>query len=71
MLCTWEWLGHYRSHVMGTYQSDTDDLKAFMKRYSRQVALLHCTLQDGRQYLWKNPLSKNDLCFERGGWFAL
>lgn len=71
MLVNWAWLGHHSSRIMGIYQSDTDDLKAFMKRYSRQVALLHCTLQDGRQYLWKNPLSKNDLSFERGGWFLL
>lgn len=71
MLCTWSWLGHGSFKIMGVYQSDTDDLKAFMKRYSRQVALLHCTLQDGREYLWKNPLSKEDLSFERGGWFSL
>lgn len=66
MLCTWSWLGHGSSKIMGVYQSDTADLKSFMARYSRQVSLLYCCRQDGRQYLWKNPLS-----FKRGGWFSL
>lgn len=70
MLCTWSWLGHASSTIMGIYQSDTDDLKAFMKRYSRSVSLLYCERQDGKKYLWRNPYNVS-LSFKRSGWIAL
>lgn len=65
MLCTWAWLDYFK-HYLGDYQSDTDDLKAFMRRYARQVYALYCRRSDGRQYLWLNPLT-----FNNGGWISL
>lgn len=70
MLVQWSWLGHASSQIMGTYQSDTEDLKAFMKRYSRSVALLYCEREDGRKYLWRNPYNVSP-SFRRSGWIAL
>lgn len=64
MLVQWEWLSSFdsgccdsRTNYHGLYQSDTSDLKAFMRRVSpfSGVRILHCLLQDGREYIWRNP----------------
>lgn len=67
MLCTWSWLDSFGNYL-GKYQSDTEDLKAFMRRYSRfsGIKMLHCLLADGRQYLWRNPR-----WYENGGWLSI
>lgn len=56
MLVQWAWLDSFGNYL-GEYQSDTDDLKAFMARYSRfsGMYMLYCKRQDGKQYLWRNP----------------
>ena len=56
MLVQWEWLSSFFTYH-GLYQSDTSDLKAFMRRIYRfsGVRILHCLLQDGREYIWRNP----------------
>ena len=66
MLCTWAWLDSFGNYC-GDYQSDTDDLKAFLRRVSRSslVKLLYCKLQDRKEYLWRNPL-----WFKKGGWVS-
>jgi len=65
MLVQWAWLD-YAMRYLGDYQSDTDDLKAFLRRYSRQIYALYCKRQDDKEYIWRNPLS-----FEHGGWIRV
>lgn len=66
MLCTWSWLSSW-GDFLGEYQSDTEDLKAFMRRYAQftGMVMLHCKRADGRQYLWRNPR-----WFKNGGWVS-
>jgi len=71
MLVQWAWLDSFGNYL-GDYQSDTDDLKAFMRRYARfsGMKMLYCKLQNGCKYLWRNPKWFDREEFEVG-WITL
>lgn len=72
MLVTWAYLGFSGSYVYGFYQSDSEDLKSFLRQKGlKSVYLLYCRLQKGQEYIWRNPR-----CFKggsdfRAGWVSV
>lgn len=47
----------YNNTDRGTFQTDTEDFKKFFARYQRQIQCLVAHLQDGRVYIWQNPMT--------------
>lgn len=73
MLVTWAYLGFCCcDYVYGYYQSDREDLKSFLSQKGlKSVYLLHCRLQNGKEYIWRNPRCFKGGSVFRSGWVSL